>query len=87
MALSLSPEVQEIIDSKVRSGEYASAEDVIRAGLNALVQQQLDALEPGEFERLVEEGERSIEAEGTFTEEEVFRELQEKSRRHREGKP
>lgn len=87
MVLSLSPELQAIVESKVRSGEYASPEDVIRAGLNALVQQELDAFEPGELARLVEEGERSIEQEGTLDEEEVFRRLAEAIRRQRQGEP
>lgn len=36
MAISLSPELERLIAEKLQSGEYRSAEDLIREGLNLL---------------------------------------------------
>lgn len=38
MTLSLGPELEQFIEEKVRSGQYASREDVVRAGLTTLMQ-------------------------------------------------
>lgn len=40
MNLRLSPELEKFVDEKVRSGEYATAEDVVRAALVNLRQQE-----------------------------------------------
>ena len=40
MTLSLTPQMQRFIDERVRTGRYASAEDVVRAGLASLSQQE-----------------------------------------------
>jgi putative addiction module CopG family antidote len=38
MTLSLGPELERFIEEKVRTGQYASREDVVRAGLTTLMQ-------------------------------------------------
>lgn len=45
MLMTLSPQLQHEVEQKLKGGGYASAEDVLRAGLSALTQLE-------EFERL-----------------------------------
>jgi antitoxin ParD1/3/4 len=75
MNLSLPPEVQRLIDERVRSGRYRTAEDVIAAAIAQLDQQE-DAgdFTAGEMEALLDEGERSGAA---LDGEQVFAELRE----------
>jgi Arc/MetJ-type ribon-helix-helix transcriptional regulator len=66
--------VQELIDQRVKSGEYASAEDVVAAAIMTLEQQKrFGDFEAGELDHLLAEGERSIKAEGTLDGDEAFR--------------
>jgi putative addiction module CopG family antidote len=64
-SLQLSAEAQRLIEEMLRTGRYDSAEEVVLAGLGSLDQQERygDFL-PGEMDRLLAEGERSIESEG-----------------------
>jgi antitoxin ParD1/3/4 len=79
MTLSLSPQVEQMIRKRVESGQYASPEDVIVAGLASLERQEhFGDFEPGELQALVEEGERSGEP---LDGEEVLAEL-DQLRRH-----
>lgn len=39
MNISLTPELEQLVDDKVRSGRYASASEVIREGLRLLEEQ------------------------------------------------
>lgn len=74
MNLSLKPDVQKLIDERVSSGKYSSPEDVVAAAIVALDQQeQFGDFEAGELDGLLEEGERSIELEGTLDGDEAFR--------------
>jgi antitoxin ParD1/3/4 len=79
MNLSLPPHIQKLIDDRVRSGKYQSAEDVVAAAVATLDQQeQAGDFEPGELDRLLEEGESS----GTPLDgEQVFAELRERRQR------
>ena len=43
MNISLTPELKAGIDSRVKSGQYGNASDVIRAGLRALAREELGA--------------------------------------------
>ncbi|MDO8631805.1 MAG: type II toxin-antitoxin system ParD family antitoxin [Phycisphaerales bacterium] len=61
MKLNIGSDMQEIIDGKVRSGEYATPEEVIFAGLAALKQQEaFGEFGSGELTDLIDEGERSL---------------------------
>lgn len=40
MNISLTPELERLVDAKVKSGRYASASEVIRAGLRLLEEQE-----------------------------------------------
>jgi len=84
MNLSLKPELRKFIEEKVSAGEYGSAEEVVEAGLTALRQQErLGSFEAGELDGLLEEGEKSIREEGTFTASEVFQGLRRKAAERR----
>jgi putative addiction module CopG family antidote len=53
MYLSLSPDWQRFIESKVKAGEYASPEEVIQAGLASLTRQaRHEALSPEELKAI-----------------------------------
>jgi putative addiction module CopG family antidote len=67
MNLSLDPEVQKLIDERVKSGRYATPEEVVAAALLTLDQQEwLSDFARGELDELLAEGERSITEEGTL---------------------
>lgn len=57
MNISLTPELEDLVNSKVRSGMYHSASEVIRAGLRLLKQQdELRALRLQELRREIAKG-------------------------------
>ena len=86
MNLTLKPEVQKLITERVSSGRYSTPEDVIAAAVMALDQQeQFGDFKPGELDKLLAQGERSIQQEGTLDGDEAFRRRQE--RRTRQRKP
>jgi putative addiction module CopG family antidote len=60
MSIMLSEETGKLIEKSMREGGYATPDDVVRAGLESLKQQEsLGDFEPGELDALIEEGERS----------------------------
>ena len=84
MNLTLDPNVQKLIDDRVRSGEYATAEDVVAAAVSTLEQQErFGDFEPGELDALLAEGERSIEENGTLDGEEAYQLRKERRARSR----
>ena len=73
MNLSLDPEVQKLIDERVKSGRYATPEDVVAAALLTLDQQEwLGDFSPGEVDAMLAEGERSIEQQDTLDGHDAF---------------
>jgi len=82
MNLVLKPGVKKRIDERVKSGQYAFAEDVASAAIMTLDQQErfMDFAQ-GELDRLPKEGERSIAKHGTLDGEQAYRNR--KARRHR----
>ena len=61
MNVSLRPDLQRFIEQKVSSGQYATPDEVVQAGLAALKQQEsFGEFEPGELSALVAEGEQSL---------------------------
>jgi len=73
MILTLKPAVQQLIDERVTSGQYSSAEDVVAAAIMALDQrEQFGDFETGELDDLLAESERSIEQDGTLDGDEAF---------------
>lgn len=85
MQLALGEEARRLIEMKVKSGRYDSAEAVVLAGLQSLMQQPEDELEDGELEALLAEAEQSIAEEGTVDADQVFRRLEERSAKRRGG--
>lgn len=76
MNISIDPKMQQFIEEKVRSGQYNTAEDVIRAGLITLQQQEAyGEFAPGELDELLGAAEASIQQHGAIPAEEVFDEL------------
>ncbi len=74
MNLSLDPKLQKLIEERVNSGQYASAEDVVTAALLTLDQQErFGDFSPPELNELLAEGERSIREDGTLDGDEAFR--------------
>lgn len=84
MNVSLTPEFEQFIRTQVESGKYASADEVIRAGLRLL--EERERIYKGRFEELQQEIMLGIEASerGEVVDGEiVFRELQQKLQQRR----
>lgn len=76
MTLSLPPHIQRAIEERIKSGKYATPEDVVAAAVTSLVQQeQSDSFGPGELDELLAEGERDIERGDVLDADEAFAEL------------
>ena len=82
MNISLPPELKASIESRVRSGLYGNASDVVRAGLRALAREELGA-SLSRFEQIISALPDKPITEGI--EQEIERELR-KSRRIRRGR-
>ena len=56
MLVSISSRMQRFIEEKLKAGEYASAEQVVEAGLTSLEQRERTGdVSPGEMDRLLSE--------------------------------
>lgn len=87
MNLALKPETRRLIKQKLESGRYASAEQIVEAGLAALEQQEsFGNFAPGELNDLLAEGERSIQRDGVVPAEEVFAELRRRSKARQQAR-
>jgi putative addiction module CopG family antidote len=74
MSVPIRADLQKLIDEQIRSGQYATPEDVIRAGLLALEQHEsFGDFAPDELEALIAEGEQSVTESGTLDAEEAYR--------------
>ena len=88
MQLTLDPEMEKVVQERIRSGKYGKAEDVIRAALTSLKQQEeFGDFTGDELEDLLAEGERSIETEGTLDGEEALRRRQARRAQRRQAAP
>jgi putative addiction module CopG family antidote len=85
ITISLSAAMRRFIDERVKSGEYTSTDDVVRAGIARLMSD--DDFQPGEMERLIAQGEADIARGDVIDGEQVFDELRQmrKSRRSKAG--
>ena len=73
MNLSLPTRIQKLIDERVRSGEYASPEDVVAAALTHFKQyERAHTFAPGELDATVAEGEADIARGDVLELDEVF---------------
>ncbi len=74
MKLSRKPELQKVVQDRVKSGKYATPEDVVAAGILALDQQdRFGDFARGELDQLLREGEQSISRKGTVDGDQAFR--------------
>ena len=86
MQITLSSKARKLVNENLKSGRYASPEEVVLAGLASLRRQEaLGDFSPGELERLIAEGELSIEHEGTVSADEVFSALRQRAHAARQG--
>ncbi|BAY87161.1 hypothetical protein NIES267_66790 [Calothrix parasitica NIES-267] len=79
MSISLTPELEDFIQSQVESGKYASTEEVIIAGIKLL--EQRENIYQGRFEELKREiaiGVEASERGEVIDREVVFRQLEQK---------
>jgi antitoxin ParD1/3/4 len=84
MELSLPAKFRKLIDQRVRSGKYATREDVVIAALATLDQNdRFGNFALGELDRLTEEGEQSLKHDGAIAGESVFRKIRQRSARRR----
>jgi putative addiction module CopG family antidote len=71
MTIVLSPEMSQLVEQKLKAGEYESAEAVVFAGLRALDRLE-DDFAPGELDRLLSEADESVATDGTLDGDEAF---------------
>lgn len=87
MNVSLSPELEQLIEAKVKSGMYNSASEVIRAGLRLLQEQdELRQIRLRELKREVQKGLDEIERGEVVDGDEVFQELRERNLKLKQAK-
>ena len=85
---AIESELQRFIDDQVASGAYSTPEDVVLAAMAALRQsEQFGDFAPGELNRLLDKGERSLEREGPVLADEVFEEIRRLSTERRKNRP
>ena len=84
MELSLPAKFRKLIEDRVRAGKYATPEDVVKAALTTLDQNdRFGEFAPGELDHLIAEGERSLRRDGPIPAEEVFKEVRQRAARRR----
>ena len=80
MNVSLTPELEQLIEQKVQSGMYHSASEVIRAGLRLLQEQEeLRDIRLQELRNEAQKGLKSLKEGKGIPADEVFRELRERN--------
>lgn len=80
MDISLSPELEKLIDERVQSGMYASPNEVIREGLRLLAEQEeLRKIRLQNLKAGIAQGIESLDQGEGIAAEELFAELKEKN--------
>ena len=79
--ISLPPELEEYIDAKVSSGEYAHASEVVREGIRLLMQREAEKLEW--LRNAIAEGIASAEREPLIPDERILEEVEKCARKLR----
>jgi len=84
MQLSLPARFRKLIDDRVKSGKYATPEDVVKAALTTLDQNdRFPDFAPGELDQLIQEGEKSLKRDGPIPAADVFKEIRQRSAKRR----
>ena len=86
MTISLPPDLQALVDEKVKQGVYASPEEVVRAALDHFLRRADDDFAPGEMDVLLAEGTADLESGNVYPGEAVFEEIRQLSETRRRGK-
>ncbi|HEY3329018.1 MAG TPA: type II toxin-antitoxin system ParD family antitoxin [Capsulimonadaceae bacterium] len=77
MNVNLTPELEDIVHAKVRTGRYNSASEVVREALRLMDERDQDkAIRRAEIRRKIDEGWASATAGSLHTGDEVFAELE-----------
>jgi antitoxin ParD1/3/4 len=79
MNVSLTKELEQLVNDKVKSGRYLSASEVVREALRLL--EERDRLQGLRLHELRKEIQRGLKSGPAVPGEQVFRELREKARR------
>ena len=82
MQVTLTEEAQRLIEQKLKSGRYSTAEEVVFAGLLALLREGRDEFEPGEMQGLLSVANEQIERGETSDGEEFLEEFRQLRLRH-----
>jgi putative addiction module CopG family antidote len=84
MNVALPAKFRKLIDDRVRSGKYGSVEDVVKAALTTLDQNdRFGDFARGELDALIKEGEASLKRDGPIPAESVFKEIRQRFARRR----
>jgi antitoxin ParD1/3/4 len=87
MNVSLTPELEKLVETRVRSGRYQSASEVIRAGLRLLEDQELmREAQLGEVRRKIKTGLDELDRGEGLPGEQVYAEMKRRSARLRRQK-
>jgi Arc/MetJ-type ribon-helix-helix transcriptional regulator len=70
--VKLNPKMQKIVAERMKAGDFATAEEVVLAGLQALEFRRTGDFEPGELDALLAESEKNIKEEGTLDGDEAY---------------
>jgi len=81
MQVTISRELEEFVEMKVRSGDYASAESVVEDAIARLRAEEM--IDPAELTRLVVEGQAEADRGELIDSETVFQEIREESLKRR----
>jgi Arc/MetJ-type ribon-helix-helix transcriptional regulator len=82
MELQLPPKFRKLIDQRVKSGKYATREDLVKVAHTSLDQSdRFGDFAAGELDELIEEGDESLKRDGPIPAESVFKELRQRSAR------
>lgn len=84
MTISLPPELQKLVDEKVREGPYSTAEELVRAALAHFLQYE-ESFDPGELDQLLAIGTAAISEGQVHPGHVVFDEIRKRSAERRAG--
>ena len=82
MQVTLTKEAQWLVEQKLKSGRYSTAEEVVLAGLLALLREGRDEFDPGEMQGLLAVANEQIDAGATSDGGEFLEEFRQLRLRH-----
>ena len=86
MNVSLTKELEEFVNAKLKSGRYSSASEVVREGLRLLEHEdELRELQRVELRKAIAAGAEQAKSGKTIPGDQVFEDLRKRSQRRRRG--